>query len=134
MRLLDRNKVSCWYALYKGRTPITDADGRLTGSYRIEYEKPVETRLNVSSAKGESTARPFGDDLAYDKTIAGPKTLPVDEQTVWWIDRKPSLSENGSLVLDENGEIQTPWDYVTRKVAPSINSMLIAISKVNHNG
>ena len=134
MRLLSRNKQFCWYALYKAASPILDENGRLTGSYRAEYEKPISDRLNISPAKGESTVRQFGDDLAYDRTISAPVTLPVNEQTVWWIDVQPELDKKGELVLNEQGEIKTPWDYVTRKVAPSINSTLIAVSKVLHNG
>ena len=134
MRLLSRNKRPCWYALYKATEPIIDEEGRLTGSYEIRYASPVYKKLNVSPAKGESTTRQFGDDLAYDRTIAAPKTLPVDEQTVWWIDVEPLVNKDGTLVRDENGAIKTPWDYVTRKVARGLDSALIAVSKVLHNG
>ena len=134
MRLLSRNKRLCWYALYKSAVPILDADGRITGSYKAEYEKPVQISLNVSPARGEATARQFGDDLAYDRTISAPVSIPCNEQTVWWIDVEPLLEKDGTLSVDKNGEIRTPWDYVTRKVAPSLNSSLIAVSKVLHNG
>lgn len=134
MRLLSRNKRVLWYALYKSHTQILDEHGRITGSYKAEYEKPVRERLNVSPAMGEATVRQFGDDIAYDRTIAAPVSLPVDEQTVWWIDIQPLLEKDGTLALDKKGKIKTPWDYVTKKVAPSLNSSLIAVSKVIHNG
>lgn len=134
MRLLSRNKRPCYYALYMGKTPILDDSGRVTGSYKIEYAAPTLLRANISSAKGESTLRQFGEDLAYDKTIAAPVSLPIDEYTVWWIDKMPELDAKGETVLDAEGNPSVPWDYVTRKVAPSINSSLIAVKKVVHNG
>ena len=134
MRLLSRNKKTCYYALFKASSAVLDDKGRLTGSYRNEYEKPVQARFNISAAKGESTLRQFGEDVAYDKTICVEKSVPVDEYTVWWIDKTPLLDKTGNLILDEDGMPQTPWDYITRKVARSLNSTVIAVTKVLHNG
>ena len=52
----------------------------------------------------------------------GQEETPVQEE---------SQQEPGSLAVDENGEILTPWDYIVKKVARSLNSVSIAITKVN---
>ena len=63
------------------------------------------------------------------------KTAPnINEYSVLWVDTMPELDENGKLVKDGNGQVVTPYDYVVKKVAPSLNSISIAISKVNVNG
>ena len=56
---------------------------------------------------------------------------PIDEYSILWIDRVPQLDENGALALNDEGEVITPHDYIVKKVARSLNSVSIAISKVN---
>lgn len=135
MRCLRRNMVPFWYALYGGRAPILDENGDDTGQYEVRYGDPIRAYGNISAAAGDVSTRPFGDSLDYDKVIAYEHAdTPIDEHAVLWIDTQPECSEDGSLVVDENGEAATPWDYVVRKVARSLNSVLIAVSKVNVGG
>ena len=54
-----------------------------------------------------------------------------DEQEETPVQEEPQQQEPGSLVVDENGEILTPWDYIVKKIARSLNSVSIAITKVN---
>lgn len=54
-----------------------------------------------------------------------------DEQEETPVQEEPQQQEPGSLVVDENGEILTPWDYIVKKIARSLNSVSIAIAKVN---
>jgi hypothetical protein len=122
MRFLSRNKTVCYYANLIGADPVTDEQNRFTGTYETKYSAPVQVNVNVSAAKGETSTRQFGEDEAYDRVIVCDRRLPIDEYTLWWIDTVP----------DKSGTV--PHDYITKKVARSINGMTVAVSKVHVNG
>lgn len=124
MRTLTRNKTRIYYANYNGKAPIRDDYGNLTGEYDIVYDNPVEIKANVSAARGESTTRQFGEDEGYDRVIVmdDPKT-PINVSSVLWIDTMPEINKDGST--------DTPYDYIVKQVAPSLNSVSIAVSKVS---
>lgn len=124
MRCLRRNKIPFYYAHYSGKTPIIDDYGNKTGEYEVTYDKPTMVFGNVSAARGETVTRQFGEDEAYDRVIVmDDPQCPIDEASVLWIDSTPNV--------DTDGYAETPYDYVVRKVARSINSVSIAVSKVN---
>lgn len=132
MRCLNRNKRSFYYALFIEKRPIMDEYGNETSENEIVYGKPVSCKGNISAARGETATRQFGEDEGYDRVIVLDKPdTPIDEYAVLWVDSTPSLTEEGELTTDENGEVVTPWDYIVKKVARSLNSVSIAISKVN---
>lgn len=122
MRCLMRNKTSFYYALYTGQTEIIDEYGNATGQYSVQYGNPIKTLGNVSAAKGEMQSRQFGESETYDKVIVldDPNT-PIDEYSILWVDIRPELTD---------GVTTTPHDYIIKKVARSLNSVSIAISKV----
>jgi hypothetical protein len=124
MRTLRRNQIRIFYANYRRKDPLKDEYGNLTGEYDIAYENPVEIRANVSAARGEATTRQFGDDEGYDRVIVldDPK-LPIAVTSILWIDTPPEIAEDGST--------DTPHDYIVKQVATSLNSVSIAVSKVN---
>ena len=123
MRCLERNKKKFFYALYEKKIPMVDGNGHKTGEYEIVFGKPVAMKGNISSARGETVTRQFGEDVAYDRVIVLDNPgCPIDEYAILWIDNKPVLKEDGST--------DTPHDYVVTKVAPIINSTAIAVSKV----
>ena len=124
MRTLVRNKIRIYYANYLTKNPIEDEYGNLTGEYDIVYGNPVEIKANVSAARGESTTRQFGEDEGYDRVIVldDPK-VPIDVSTVLWIDTPPEIKVDGRT--------DTPYDYIVKQVATSLNSVSIAVSKVN---
>ena len=132
MRCLNRNKRSFYYALFIEKRPIMDEYGNETSENEIVYGKPVSCKGNISAARGETATRQFGEDEGYDRVIVLDKPdTQIDEYAVLWVDSTPSLTEEGELTTDENGEVVTPWDYIVKKVARSLNSVSIAISKVN---
>ena len=124
MRTLARNKIRIYYANFRTKNPIKDEYGNLTGEYDIVYGNPVEIKANVSAARGESTTRQFGEDEGYDRVIVmdDPK-VPIDVSTVLWIDALPEIKADGST--------DTPYDYIVKQVAKSLNSVSIAVSKVS---
>lgn len=127
MKMMERNKSRFWYSLYEGRTEKTDEYGNLTGEFEIIRGNPHEYRANISAAKGEISTRQFGESESYDKVIVMDKDCPdIDEYSVLWIDTVPDITEDGNT--------QTPYDYIVKKVAKSLNSVSIAISKVQVDG
>ena len=135
MRLMNSNKRKFWFALYDTKEPILDEYGFATGQYTVKYHNPKKTAANISAAKGEISARQFGDNDEYDRVIAveDPAT-PIDEYAVLWIDSAPILNRDGTLATDSDGTILSPWDYVVKKVARGLYSTSIAVSKVRING
>lgn len=135
MRCMNRNKVKLHFAQYVGREPILNEAGRKTGQYKVLHGNPIEIFANVSAAKGETQTRQFGESETYDKVIVMDIVSPsIDEYSVLWVDTEPQLNEDGSLAMNEKGEIITPHDYVVKKVAKSLNNVSIAISKVTVSG
>lgn len=127
MRCMNRNKVKFYYALYKSREPILNEQGRKTGQYKVIHGNPIEGHANISAAKGETQTRQFGENESYDKVIVMDFiTPPIDEYSILWVDTMPELNDAGEVI--------TPHDYVVKKVAKSLNSVSIAISKVTVSG
>ena len=127
MRTLQRNKIRIFYANYRDKIPLRDEYGNLTGEYEISYDNPIAIMANVSAARGEATTRQFGDDESYDRIIVldNPK-FPIAVTSILWIDTLPEIAKDGST--------DTPHDYIVKQVAISLNSVSIAVSKVNVRG
>ena len=116
MRIMERNKQSFWYLLYDRKVPVTDEDGNETGEETVVY-KPA-----VSAATGASQVEQFGNLAGYDKVIVtDDMTCPVDENTVLFLDKEPVYDEDGKPL----------YDYMVRRVAKSLNSVSIAVTKVS---
>lgn len=121
MKCLMRNKTCLYYCLYQSKTPITDEDGYETGETQISYSPPTKIMANVSPATGNTSVEQFGNSLQYDKVIVlDDVSCPIDEHSVLFVDKQPAFDEYG-LPL---------FDYIVKKVARSINSVSIAISRV----
>ena len=119
MRTLQRNKRDVWYSLYQGETELTDAEGKFTGETAVTYAKPVKIRANVSPATGYSNAEIFGNLTDYDRVIVTDEVdIPVDENSVIWLDSSPTDGE---------------YNFLVRRVARSFNSVSIAVRKVDVN-
>ncbi len=127
MKILNRNRVRIFYANYIDKVPVTDENGYQTGEYRIVYSNPVEVGGNVSSARGEVVTRQFGDDESYDRVIVmDDPNVPITKSSVLWIETMPTIKPDGAT--------DTPYDYIVKQVAPSLNSVSIAVSKVTVRG
>lgn len=127
MRCMTRNKVDIYYALFSHKEEMLDDYGNKTGEYDVIYGKPIKLSANVSSAKGEMQTRQFGESDVYDKVIVLDNVdCPLDEYSILWVDTLPKIKEDGTT--------DTPYDYVIKRIAKSLNSISIAISKVNVNG
>lgn len=131
MRCMNRNRSRFFYSVYLGKVPVKDEYGNVTGEYEIQLSNPIEGFANISAAKGETQTRQFGENESYDKVIVlDDVNTAIDEYSVLWIDNVPQLNEDGSLALNSRDEAITPYDYVVTRKAVSLNSVSIAVRKV----
>jgi hypothetical protein len=146
MRCLKRNQTSFHYATFVERQLIYEVDeygnNINTGEYRLIYSNPIPCEANISPASGVTVTQLFGGSEIYDKIlIMDDPNTPIDEYTILWIDCTPDVvteqeeGENlgitlGGTIIGDNGQF-SPHDYVVKRVARSLNSVAIAVSKVN---
>ena len=123
MRCMERNKCIFYFSSFTDKVGIADEYGNRTGEYAVSYSNPTKLSGNVSAAMGEMQNRQFGESELYDKVIVldNPK-VGIDEYSILWVDTLP--------VINEDGSTDTPYDYIVKKVARSLNCVSIAISKV----
>ena len=118
MKCLDRNKRPLYYALYTGKTEVTDSYGNATGEYHETYSEPVLLNINQSGGRGDLESDLFGADVVYSKTIVTTDmACPIDEYSVIWIDKDPT---------------KDPYNYVVAAPpAKTLNSITIALREVD---
>jgi len=128
MRTQRRNSREFWYANFisKRRVMADDGSGSMvaTNEWEPVYSEPARAVGNISAAKGSAEIEVFGSALAFDRSIAmeSPET-PIDEFSVLWIDTMPEFGEDGENAVRH--------DYIVNRVARSLNSSLVAVSKVD---
>ena len=121
MKCMERNKSTFHYALLVAVEHGKDEYGNESGEPHAVYSEPVMMRANISPAMGDSQVEQFGRELKYDKVIVlDDISCPIDENSVLCVDKLPELDDEGNLL----------FDYIVKKVAKSLNSVSIAISKV----
>ncbi len=122
MKTLARNKKTLYYALQTGINGVQDEYGLFSGQYDIAYAAPVETRMNISPARGDAILEQFGIQEQYDKVlITDDMDCPISEDSVLWLNTVPVI---------ENGVTTTPHDYYVVRVAKSLNNIAIAVKSV----
>lgn len=122
MKTMERNKSTFYYLLYTGKVDVLDEEDNKTGEKRVTYGAPVKMRDNVSAATGQAQVEQFGNFIDYDKVIVTTDTdCPIDEDSVLFVDKEPEYDDNGNPL----------FDYTVRRVARSLNSISIALRRVN---
>lgn len=116
MKALKRNKVKFYYAPFVERKRSDKGYG-----YRVIYGEAVAETGNISPATGTISVEQFGNNVEYDKVIVldDPNT-PIDENSILFLDIEPLKNADGDYI----------FDYIVKKVARSLNSVSIAVSKV----
>ena len=117
MRSLKRNQSLVYYAEYGGDAPILDEEGYDTGEKEPIYGTPKPLWIHVSAAKGNAYTSIFGSVVDYTKVLgpADDMTLPVDEQSIFWIDTSDTSGDH---------------DYIVKRVAKGLNAIHYAVQKV----
>lgn len=127
----ERNKRTVWYALYEGTTEIVGPDGNKTGERLPVYGKVRAMRVNISGTSGLTNNnlsgkveyQPYGQQNMYVMTLNPlPSDCRIDEMSVFWVDTKP--------VLKEDGTTDTPYDHVIYRIAGSLNWRACQIARV----
>lgn len=143
MRCLERNKVPFFFSLYLGKEPVFDEDGNESGEYKAIYSDLTEMRANISPASGNTQVEPFGASIQYDKVIVTDDLdCPIDEHSILFVDNvsdimlrgasgQPLFTESNVPLQEDNAPNPIPYDYIVKKVARSLNSISIAISRVD---
>nr|DAF27265.1 MAG TPA: hypothetical protein [Caudoviricetes sp.]DAP98569.1 MAG TPA: hypothetical protein [Caudoviricetes sp.] len=122
MKVMERNKKTFWFCLYDHKEPIIDEDGNETSEEQTFYKPAQSLRANISAASGSSQVEQFGNLAGYDKVIVTDDTsCPIGEETVLFLDKEPEYGEDGKPL----------YDYMVKRVAKSMNSVSIAVTKVS---
>lgn len=130
MRGLVRQKQSVYWSRI-----TEELDGIDTAQ---KYQKPELYKFSVSATAGTSEELASGYVPEYDRYITSfDRNFNPQESDVFWIDKMPEISGDGSLVLDESGNPTVPPDYVLAKILNSQKSNVAryGISKIgSENG
>ena len=144
MKTMKRNQRPFYYCTIRKDSNgsavtrvIIDENGNETGQHIVLYNSPVRMKANVSPATGQSMAEQFGNLENYDKVIVTEDLkCPIDENSVLFIDKEPEftnvLTHDTTAVTVTEETVSVPaFDYIVRGVAKSLNSVSIAVRKVN---
>ena len=113
---LRRNEQTIHYALYNGKTMLTDAQGNKTGEYTLAYGTLAEMQAVLAPVVGTAEREVFGVDVDYDRTaLIYDTACPITEESIVWVD-VPTSGKH---------------DYIVKKIAKSLNTVVIALKKVN---
>ena len=123
MRIMARNSVKVWYALYEGDNDVTTTDEwgntLMTGEHRIEYSDPKCIKASVSPASGEAQVEMFGTEVSYSRVmIVDDLKCPIDENSVLWISTLPEFEDGRPI-----------YEYSVAAVAKSLNHVSYALKK-----
>ena len=115
---------------------IVDEYGNETGERILNYAPPVRMMANISPATGQAQTEQFGNLESYDKVIVTDDVnCPIDEHTVLFLEVEPVYSsvtthEQEGTKWVEKTYLVPKYDYIVKRVAKSLNSVSIAVRKV----
>ena len=132
MRQLERERRGVWFAKYKGKEQVLDEEGRVTGTWRVSYDKPVFFTPTVRPRSGNTWGDGFGIGVDCDRTLIIDRIdTGIDETCILWVDVRPQLDKDGNILIDDEGLMMAPNDYVAVMVGESYNFTSVAIKKVD---
>ena len=137
MKALERNKKPFYYCLYKADAAVVEEDGSESGETIVTYYDAVLMGANISPATGQSMTEQFGNLESYDKVIVtDDMNCPISETSVLFIDKAPQYKNvtvyEPTAITTTVSTVSVPVpDYVVRRVAKSLNSISIAVKKVD---
>lgn len=91
---------------------------KMDGLDRVKaYTKPVLYHFSVSATAGTPEEIAAGVVPDYDRYITSfNRDFHPQEADLFWIDRTPQISDDGSLVLNEDGDPTVLPDYTLKKI------------------
>jgi len=125
MRNLERNKQPLSFVNYVDVEKVKDSNGKYTSEEKVIYGRVQKIGANISGAKGSSVVEVFGTDISYDKVVSLTKEdferSKITENSVFFI----------NVIASFNADGEPLYDYRVKRIAETINQVLIAIEKVN---
>lgn len=116
MRSVQRNKQRIYYALRLGSTEVIDEYGNVTGEFVEMYSSPQPLKINIGTPKGNIELERFGLNDDYTRVLATTDMkCPLAEDSILWV----------GIGTDK------PYNYVVKKLIPSLNELLIGLQEVN---
>ena len=116
MRSVQRNKQRIYYALRLGSTEVIDEYGNVTGEFVEMYSSPQPLKINIGTPKGNIELERFGLNDDYTRVLATTDMkCPLKEDSILWV----------------GIETNKPYNYVVKKLIPSLNELLIGLQEVN---
>ena len=113
---LRRNEQTIHYALYSSKTMLTDANNNKTGEYTLAYGTPTAVKAVLAPVVGTAEREVFGVDIDYDRmALIYDTACPITEESIVWVDNATTGKH----------------DYIVKKIAKSLNTVMIALKKVN---
>ena len=131
MRSISRDRQKVWF--------VTVTEKKVGIDTVQEYGKPIMRRLTVSAGTGAPTQISAGLVVDYDREITSyDKSLrsEISEGSVCWVDVMPEISEDGSLVISDDGVTPTvPPDYRVDKIFQTARGRVdvLGIKKIGGN-
>lgn len=104
-----------------------------------EYSKPIMAKLTASAGTGAPSQISAGLVVDYDRELVSySKSLrsEVEEGSVCWVDVIPEISEDGSLIMSDDGVTPTvPPDYRVDKIFSTARGRVdvLGIKKIGGN-
>lgn len=139
-----RNDRDFWYCLYDTAIEVTDEYGNVTGEPVLTYQEATPYYGNISAASGQAQVEQFGNLDSYDRVIVTcDMDCPIDEHAVLFLDKEPeyrTVVVGHQTVIDPETEQEVQEDitvsipvndYIVKRVAKSLNSVSIAVRKVD---
>ena len=141
-----RNDTQFWYCLYDPTTEyaVLDENGNETGEIIPNYLSAVSMWANVSPASGQAQVEQFGNLDSYDKVIVShDMNCPITEMSALFLEKEPEYATItthelvvGSALFAPSAISEVTYqlpknDYIVKRVAKSLNSISIAVRKVD---
>lgn len=109
MRSATRRKQNIWFVVR------TKDDSGVEPTY--VYDRPELHRFSVSSTSGIPAEMNFGLLPTYDRyVISYDRSFHPQEGMYLYVDKEPELTNEGMIVLDENGEPTVKPDYILDRI------------------
>lgn len=142
MKTLARNKQVVWYALASGKTEIIDENGFRTGQYKVEYEKPVKTRMNIRWDDSAVRLEGFGlNGSGRRRLVTDDMNCPITLGTILWIAKVPELVDENAIVDEAEVDVaevgnddrlaELPNYYVCQVPQKSLTQIVYVVEEVN---
>lgn len=123
MRTMTRNRQVFYSASLEAVAMSTDTDGNYVEE-TFTYSNPVERYGVFTPANGQASSQLYGMNERYDRVITlNQGETYLDVGSILWVDVVPDI--------DKQGKTDTPYDYIVVKKAVSLNTVSVAIRKVD---